>query len=49
LISKAGGGKKPTIIFIRGSDFTPIFMNGYMIAFPFDLLDHNKYNVIVKP
>lgn len=24
-------------------------MNGYMIAFPFDLRDHNKYNVIVKP
>ncbi|MFD2519294.1 alpha/beta fold hydrolase [Emticicia soli] len=41
---------KPVLIFIRGSDFAPLFVNGESIMFPFDIKKYQKdFNIVVLP
>lgn len=49
LISKTEK-KKPALIFIRGSDFSPPFVNAESILFPFDIKEYQKeFNIVVLP
>ncbi|MGR3811255.1 acyl-CoA thioester hydrolase/BAAT C-terminal domain-containing protein [Jiulongibacter sp. NS-SX5] len=39
---------KPTIIFIRGSDFAPLFVNGHSLVFPFNFKKYDdEFNFVV--
>lgn len=42
--------KKPVLVFIRGSDFVPLFVNGESIIFPFNIKEYQKdFNIVVLP
>lgn len=47
LVYKKNDLPKPTIIFITGSGFNPLFVNGDLIYYPFDIYDYgDQYNFV---
>ena len=49
---KKNNDPKPTILFIRGSGFEPLFVNGNLVCYPFNLYEFkDEYNfvIVAKP